>query len=163
MNYIKKLDDKLINQIAAGEVVDNPASIVKELIENSIDAKSSNITINISKGGIKEITVIDDGVGMSGDDLKMAFTRFATSKISSKNDLFNIKTLGFRGEALPSIASVSNLSASSFNKKGSNIIEISGGKIISFKPSNITAGTKIIILGNLVWIYFFEAANLDPF
>jgi len=145
MNYIKKLDDKLINQIAAGEVVDNPASIVKELIENSIDAKSSHITINISKGGVKEITVIDNGIGMSGEDLKMAFKRFATSKISSKNDLFNIKTLGFRGEALPSIASVSNLSASSFNKKGSNIIEISGGKIISFKPSNITAGTKIII------------------
>ena len=145
MNYIKKLDDKLINQIAAGEVVDNPASIVKELIENSIDAKSSHITINISKGGVKEITVIDNGIGMSGDDLKMAFKRFATSKISSKNDLFNIKTLGFRGEALPSIASVSNLSASSFNKKCSNIIEISGGKIISFKPSNITAGTKIII------------------
>jgi len=95
MNLIKKLNDKLINQIAAGEVVDNPSSIVKELIENSIDAMSENITVNITSGGLKEITVIDDGIGMSNNDLEMAFKRFATSKISSKDDLFDIKTLGF--------------------------------------------------------------------
>jgi len=145
MSNIKKLNDKLINQIAAGEVVDNPASIVKELVENSIDAGSKNIVVNIADGGIKEITVIDDGNGMSQDDLKMAFKRFATSKISSKNDLFNIKTLGFRGEALPSIASVSKLTASSFNNKLSHSIEIDGGKQISLKPSNLTAGTKITV------------------
>mgnify|MGYP000547186759 CR=1 FL=1 len=145
MSNIKKLNDKLINQIAAGEVVDNPASIVKELVENSIDAGSKNIVVNIADGGIKEITVIDDGNGMSQDDLKMAFKRFATSKISSKNDLFNIKTLGFRGEALPSIASVSKLTAASFNNKLSHSIEIDGGKQISLKPSNLTAGTKITV------------------
>ena len=145
MSNIKKLNDKLINQIAAGEVVDNPASIVKELVENSIDAGSKNIVVNIADGGIKEITVIDDGNGMSQNDLKMAFKRFATSKISSKDDLFNIKTLGFRGEALPSIASVSKLTAASFNNKLSHSIEIDGGKQISLKPSNLTAGTKITV------------------
>ena len=145
MSNIKKLNDKLINQIAAGEVVDNPASIVKELVENSIDAGSKNIVVNITDGGIKEITVIDDGNGMSQDDLRMAFKRFATSKISSKDDLFNIKTLGFRGEALPSIASVSKLTASSFNNELSHSIEIDGGKQISLKPSNLTAGTKITV------------------
>ena len=107
MNIIKKLNDKLVNQIAAGEVVDNPASIVKELIENSIDAGSDDIKISILNGGEKEITVIDNGKGMTQHDLDMAFERFATSKISKKDDLFNISTLGFRGEALPSIASVS--------------------------------------------------------
>ena len=145
MSNIKKLNDKLINQIAAGEVVDNPSSIVKELVENSIDAGSKNIVVNITDGGIKEITVIDDGNGMSQDDLRMAFKRFATSKISSKDDLFNIKTLGFRGEALPSIASVSKLTASSFNNELSHSIEIDGGKQISLKPSNLTAGTKITV------------------
>ena len=145
MNLIKKLNDKLINQIAAGEVVDNPSSIVKELIENSIDAMSENITVNITSGGLKEITVIDDGIGMSNNDLEMAFKRFATSKISSKDDLFDIKTLGFRGEALPSIASVSKLLAISHNNGQSFSIEISGGKQLNIKPANLSKGTKISV------------------
>lgn len=145
MNTIKKLDNKLIDQIAAGEVVDNPASIVKELIENSIDAKSNSISISVFNGGTKEITIIDDGIGMNCDDLQMAFKRFATSKISTKSDLYNINSLGFRGEALPSIASVSQLVATSSNGNESNQININGGEIISLKPSNFSKGTKIII------------------
>ena len=145
MNIISKLDNKLINQIAAGEVVDNPASIIKELIENSIDAKSKNISISIFNGGSKEITIIDDGIGMTCDDLQMAFKRFATSKISKQEDLYNIKTLGFRGEALPSIASVSQVTATSFFNSKSNQIIINGGELISIKPSSSSEGTKIII------------------
>ncbi len=145
MNIINKLDNQLIDQIAAGEVVDNPASIVKELIENSIDAKSKKISISIFNGGSKEITIIDDGIGMSCDDLQMAFKRFATSKISKQEDLYNIKTLGFRGEALPSIASVSQVTATSFHNSESNKIIINGGEFISIKPSSSSEGTKIII------------------
>ena len=145
MNTINKLDNKLIDQIAAGEVVDNPASIIKELIENSIDAKSKNISVSIFGGGSKEITIIDDGIGMNCDDLQMAFKRFATSKISNQEDLYKIKTLGFRGEALPSIASVSQVTASTFHNSESNEIKINGGEFISIKPSSITKGTKIII------------------
>ena len=145
MNIINKLDNQLIDQIAAGEVVDNPASIIKELIENSIDAKSKNISISIFNGGSKEITIIDDGIGMTCDDLQMAFKRFATSKISKQEDLYNIKTLGFRGEALPSIASVSQVTATSFHNSESNKIIINGGEFISIKPSSSSEGTKIII------------------
>ena len=145
MNIINKLDNQLIDQIAAGEVVDNPASIIKELIENSIDAKSKNISISIFNGGSKEITIIDDGIGMTYDDLQMAFKRFATSKISKQEDLYNIKTLGFRGEALPSIASVSQVTATSFHNSESNKIIINGGEFISIKPSSSSEGTKIII------------------
>jgi DNA mismatch repair protein MutL len=145
MNIINKLDNKLINQIAAGEVVDNPASIIKELIENSIDAKSKNISISIFNGGSKEITIIDDGIGMSSDDIQMAFKRFATSKISSQEDLYKINTLGFRGEALPSIASVSQVTATSSHNSESNQIIINGGEFISIKPSSHSEGTKIII------------------
>ena len=145
MNIINKLDNKLIDQIAAGEVVDNPASIIKELLENSIDAKSKNISISIFNGGSKEITIIDDGIGMSCEDLQMAFKRFATSKISRQEDLYKIKTLGFRGEALPSIASVSQVTATSFHNSESSQIIINGGEFISIKPSSISEGTKIII------------------
>ena len=145
MNIIKKLNDKLVNQIAAGEVVDNPASIVKELIENSIDAGSDDIKVSILNGGEKEITIIDNGKGMTQHDLEMAFERFATSKISKKDDLFNISTLGFRGEALPSIASVSKLNAITYKDNNSYSIEINGGVKSNVKPSNLSKGTKITI------------------
>ena len=115
INKVIKLNDKLINQIAAGEVVDNPASVIKELIENSIDAKSKNIKVYIEDGGKKSILIIDDGCGMHKEDLLNAFERFATSKIESDKDLENINTLGFRGEALPSISSVSKITIKSKN------------------------------------------------
>lgn len=110
---IKRLPDELINLISAGEVVERPVSVVKELVENSIDAKSTMITIELIDGGIKKIKVIDNGTGMEPDDIPFALTPHSTSKITSKLDLFNIKTLGFRGEALPSIASVSKFKIAS--------------------------------------------------
>lgn len=116
---IKRLSDELINLISAGEVVERPVSVVKELVENSIDAKSTMITIELIDGGIKKIKVIDNGTGMEPDDIPLALTPHSTSKITSKFDLFNIQTLGFRGEALPSIASVSKFKIASkpVNKK----------------------------------------------
>lgn len=109
MGKIRVLPEELAHKIAAGEVVERPASVVKELVENSIDAHSTRITVDIKEGGKEYIRVSDDGIGMDLDDLKVAFHRHATSKIASVEDLFNINTLGFRGEALPSIASVSQL------------------------------------------------------
>ena len=146
MNDIKKLDTHLINQIAAGEVVDSPASILKELIENSIDAKSTTIKIHIYNGGKNKIIIKDNGIGIDSDNLGLAFERFATSKISTIDDLENISTLGFRGEALPSIASVSKFKISSIykNQEGNELL-IDTGKKKSVKPSNIVEGTEITV------------------
>ena len=144
INKVIKLNDKLINQIAAGEVVDNPASVIKELIENSIDAKSKSIKIFIEDGGKKSILILDDGHGMHKEDLINAFERFATSKIENEEDLENINTLGFRGEALPSISSVSKITIKSKNNKNiGHLLEIDGGKILDSKPDNIDKGTSI--------------------
>ena len=141
---IKKLDSNLINQIAAGEVVDDPCSILKELIENSIDAKSKNIEIILYNGGISKIIIIDDGDGIPKDGLSKAFERFATSKINTLDDLNNICTLGYRGEALPSIASVSEIVVKSKHAKAAgNTIKLSYGKEVYFKPSSIEKGTYI--------------------
>ena len=118
INKVLKLNDNLINQIAAGEVVDNPSSVIKELLENSIDAKSKKIQVHVKNGGKKSILVIDDGCGMHKNDLINAFDRFATSKIEKQKDLENIKTLGFRGEALPSISSVSKITIKSKTQPG---------------------------------------------
>ena len=109
MGKIHILDDHVANQIAAGEVVERPASVVKELVENAIDAGSTVIETNIEDGGLKSIHVIDNGSGMSREDCLLAFHRHATSKIAAGRDLFRIRTLGFRGEALPSIAAVSKM------------------------------------------------------
>lgn len=107
MGKINLLDDRIINQIAAGEVVENPASVIKELVENSIDAGATSITVEFAKGGTELIRIIDNGSGMDDVDAKTAFIRHATSKISSAEDLEHISTMGFRGEALASISEVS--------------------------------------------------------
>ena len=141
---IKKLNSNLINQIAAGEVVDDPSSILKELVENSIDAESKFIEVILSNGGISNIIVIDDGIGIPKDELANAFERFATSKIKDIDDLNNINTLGFRGEALPSIASVSEVIVKSkYDQETGNTIKFSFGKKVFAKPSDIENGTYI--------------------
>ena len=141
---IKKLNSNLINQIAAGEVVDDPSSILKELVENSIDAESKFIEVILSNGGISNIIVIDDGIGIPKDELANAFERFATSKIKDIDDLNNINTLGYRGEALPSIASVSEVIVKSkYDQETGSTIKFSFGKKVFAKPSDIENGTYI--------------------
>ena len=145
MGIVHLLPENLINQIAAGEVVERPASVVKELIENSIDAGATEIIVDIEDGGRKLIRVTDNGCGMSREDALLSLQRHATSKISTVNDLFNISTLGFRGEALPSIASVSRLKLTSV-PKGSisgTSIQIDGGKEVEVKEFGGAVGTTI--------------------
>ena len=143
MNNIQVLSDNIINQIAAGEVIENPSSVVKELVENSIDSGASNIRIIVKKGGHELIQVSDDGCGIDKEDLKIAFSRHATSKIKGKDDLTNITTLGFRGEALPSIASVSRISLlTSDGNHGSEII-IEAGEVLKCENSAKNKGTEI--------------------
>lgn len=147
MGKIQELSEQLANQIAAGEVVERPASVVKELLENAIDANSSKIEIFIEEAGLKTIQIIDNGEGIAEDDVENAFKRHATSKIHRRDDLFRIRTLGFRGEALPSIASVSKVkieTAVENAKQGSEVI-LEGGKIISHKPAALRQGTAITV------------------
>ncbi len=145
MGKIKVLDKITASQIAAGEVVERPVSVVKELIENSLDANSSRIDIRLKKGGLDEIRVIDDGIGMSAEELPLAFKRHATSKISVFQDLNQLQTLGFRGEALPSIASVSLLEIISREEDTlvGNYLAIEGGKIREAKEVGSSRGTDI--------------------
>ena len=140
---IKQLDETVINKIAAGEVVERPASAVKELIENSIDAGCSDITIEVADGGKTLIRVIDDGLGMSDIDLPIALRRHATSKLPNDN-LLNINSFGFRGEALPSLGAVGRLKIISHNDgNGAHEINVNGGKISDIKPAARTLGTTI--------------------
>ena len=140
---IKQLDETVINKIAAGEVVERPASAVKELIENSIDAECSDITIEVADGGKTLIRVIDDGLGMSDIDLPIALRRHATSKLPNDN-LLNINSFGFRGEALPSLGAVGRLRIISHNEgNGAHEINVNGGKISDIKPAARTLGTTI--------------------
>ena len=143
MNRIQILPDNIINQIAAGEVIENPSSVVKELIENSIDSGASNIRIIIKEGGHSLVSVSDDGCGLNKKDLKIAFSRHATSKISGKDDLNNIKTLGFRGEALPSIASVSRISILTSDGLNASEMIIEAGKVLKYENSAKNKGTEI--------------------
>ena len=142
-NVIKQLDETVINKIAAGEVVERPASAVKELIENSIDAECSDTTIEVADGGKTLIRVIDDGLGMSDIDLPIALRRHATSKLLNDN-LLNINSFGFRGEALPSLGAVGRLRIISHNEgNGAHEINVNGGKISDIKPAARTLGTTI--------------------
>lgn len=143
MKRINILDEHTSNKIAAGEVVERPASVVKELVENSIDAGAKNITIEIEEGGINLIRVIDDGVGIYADDISKAFLPHATSKIVSVDDIYNINTLGFRGEALPSIASVSqvNFRSKTADANFGKEISISAGEILSINDIGMNTGS----------------------
>ncbi|WP_270427322.1 DNA mismatch repair endonuclease MutL [Fusobacterium mortiferum] len=146
MGKIKILDESVSNIIAAGEVVENPASMIKELLENSLDAESKSIRIEVKNGG-RDVAIIDDGVGMSQDDLLLSIERHATSKISKKDDLYNLYTYGFRGEALSSISAVSRMSISSRveeSEVGSQITVL-GGKVTSLKDVQRNRGTTIEI------------------
>ena len=142
---IKQLDDILANKIAAGEVIERPANVVKELVENSIDASSSKIDIIIEEGGMNLIQIIDDGSGMDKDDARLCFSRHATSKIYNDQDLFCIQTLGFRGEAIPSVASISHfVLKTSDGSQGSTVI-YEFGKFIEQKQSDLNRGTNISV------------------
>ena len=142
---IKQLDDILANKIAAGEVIERPANVVKELVENSIDASSSKIDIIIEEGGMNLIQIIDDGSGMDKEDACLCFSRHATSKIYNDQDLFCIQTLGFRGEAIPSIASISRfVLKTSDGSQGSTVI-YEFGKFIEQKQSDLNRGTNISV------------------
>jgi DNA mismatch repair protein MutL len=146
MGNIKLLDQVLSNKIAAGEVVERPASVVKEVLENSLDAKATQIIIKIKEAGKKEIMISDNGIGMDKEDAVLAFSRHATSKLKNERDLFKIATLGFRGEALASIASVSNvvLETCKENEVGTKV-ELINGKVESVEPSKSNKGTTIYI------------------
>ena len=144
---IRKLSKDVANKIAAGEVVERPASCVKELVENSIDAQAKNINVSIRNGGLKEILVEDDGIGMDKNDATLAFERHATSKIYDANDLFTIKSLGFRGEALPSIASVSqiNMITKTLDQETGYEVILDGGEIQEVKEVGAPKGTSILV------------------
>ncbi|MDW0115657.1 DNA mismatch repair endonuclease MutL [Sporosarcina thermotolerans] len=146
MDIISVMDDSLSNKIAAGEVVERPASIVKELVENSIDAHSTSIEIALEEAGLTSIRVTDNGKGMSRHDAVLAFERHATSKISNEHDLFRIKTLGFRGEALASIASVSKISLwTSDGETEGTKVQIDGGVVLDQSDAAFRKGTDMTI------------------
>lgn len=147
MGRIHQLDAQTANMIAAGEVVERPMGVVKELVENAIDAGSTRITVSAEEGGISRVTVSDNGCGMDSSDAVNAFKRHATSKISGQNDLWDIRTLGFRGEALPSIASVSKLTLSTSDGNESTRVKIEYGKIVSAASYPCSQGTQITVEG----------------
>ena len=146
MGKINILSAELSNKIAAGEVVERPASVVKELVENSLDAGSTNIKIIIKEFGIEQIRIIDNGSGISNDDLERAFLRHATSKIREDYDLFHIKTLGFRGEALASISSVSRVTIKSCaGEAQGKMLVLEAGKVTSEEYYAPIKGTDLSV------------------
>lgn len=146
MTKIHELSDILANQIAAGEVIERPASVVKELLENALDAHANQIDILIEAAGTKKIEIIDNGDGIEDDDVEVAFLRHATSKINNRQDLFKVRTLGFRGEALPSIASIADVGlTTSTGAKAGTSIHFKGGKLIDKTSASARKGTKIVV------------------
>src|SRR5215469_18728705 len=147
MGRIHVLSEAVANKIAAGEVVERPASVAKELLENSLDAGSTRVRIQIEAGGKKLIQISDNGCGMVRDDALLAFERHATSKLKNAEDLLSVATLGFRGEALPSIASVARLrlETCAAEDTAGSIVEINGGKIFKVEEAGLPVGTSITI------------------
>ena len=147
MSKIRILSDIVSNKIAAGEVVERPASVVKELVENSLDAGSTKIVVEIEKGGRRLVRVSDNGCGMNRDDSLLSLERYATSKIFSDADLFSIKSLGFRGEALPSIAAVSRftLVTREAGATSGTEIQVAGGKVLKVTETGAPPGTMITV------------------
>ena len=145
MSKIHVMDEVLANKIAAGEVVEKTMNVVKELVENSIDAKADEITIKLIDSGVKEVEVSDNGIGMDPEDAKLAFQRHATSKLKNLDDLFYIESLGFRGEALPSIASVSNVRLKTSNGEVGTLITLEGGKNLHEERCDLQKGTTITV------------------
>ncbi len=145
MSKIAVMDEVLANKIAAGEVVEKTMNVVKELVENAIDAQSNEISIKLTDSGVKEIVVSDNGIGMDREDAKMAFLRHATSKLKKLDDLFYIESLGFRGEALPSIASVSNVRLKTSDGNVGTIVTLSGGENMEVTGSDLQKGTIITV------------------
>src|ERR1700738_4401252 len=145
MSRIRILAEAVANKIAAGEVVERPASVVKELLENALDAGATTIRVETESGGRRMIRVIDDGHGMTHDDALLAFERHATSKLRSADDLLSIATLGFRGEALSTIAAVSRLlleTRDAAEAEGTRV-EFAGGKLVNVKPAGLPAGSTL--------------------
>ena len=145
MAIIKQMDEILANKIAAGEVVERCASVVKELVENAIDAKSTEIIVEVKEAGTSEIKVTDNGIGMDKDDLKLSYLRHATSKIKNQYDLFRISTLGFRGEALPSIASVSDMTIKSNDGSMGYYIHLRASKLMDEGIVSLNQGTEVTV------------------
>ena len=145
MNIIQLLPNHVANQIAAGEVIQRPSSAVKEMLENAIDAGSTEIILYVKDAGKTLLQVVDNGCGMSKKDTKMCFVRHATSKIKSSNDLFNIQSMGFRGEAMSSIAAIAHIDVKSklIENKLGTYIAIEGGKVIKHEDCSSANGTSI--------------------
>ncbi len=147
MSRIRILPENIANKIAAGEVVERPASVVKELVENALDAGARSIRVEVEAGGKRMMRVVDDGAGMSADDALLAFERHATSKLRTADDLLSIATLGFRGEALPSIVAVSRLLLETrvLGEEQGTRVEFAGGKVVSVKPAGLAPGTCVSV------------------
>ena len=145
MGKIHLMDEPLSNKIAAGEVVERPTSVVKELVENAIDAGSRSIEVHLQEAGLTSIQIIDDGAGMDSEDALLSFSRHATSKIANEHDLFRIRTLGFRGEALASIASVSKVTLQTSDGISGTFVQLDGGRLVESRPNALRKGTDIKI------------------
>ena len=145
MGTIRLMDEPLSNKIAAGEVVERPTSVVKELVENAIDAGSTAVEVLLLEAGLTSIQIIDNGAGMDSDDALLSFSRHATSKIANEHDLFRIRTLGFRGEALASIASVSKVTLHTSNGETGTFVQLEGGRLVEHRAGSLRKGTDIKI------------------
>ncbi|HSP20758.1 MAG TPA: DNA mismatch repair endonuclease MutL, partial [Planococcus sp. (in: firmicutes)] len=145
MGTIRLMDEPLSNKIAAGEVVERPASVVKELVENAIDAGGTAIEVLLIEAGLTSIQIIDNGAGMDAEDALLSFSRHATSKIANEHDLFRIRTLGFRGEALASIASVSKIKLHTSDGQSGTFVQLEGGRVIEHRSGSLRKGTDMRI------------------